>query len=69
MLCFTANRLFIPNGLMLFSLELYNWNSEDFNLVGGQDPIKTIIFLHFISLEKFLKYFVLFTSQVFCLHL
>ena len=52
MLCFTANRLFIPNGLMLFSLELYNWNSEDFNLEGGQYPIKSIIFPAFISSRK-----------------
>ena len=54
MLCFTANRLFIPNGLMLFSLELYNWNSEDFNMDGGQYPIKSTIFLVFISSRKFL---------------
>ena len=37
---------------MLFSLELYNWNSEDFNLEGGQYPIKSIIFPAFISSRK-----------------
>ena len=72
MLCFTANRLFIPNGLMLFSLELYNWHSEDFNLEGGQYPIRTIIFPAFISSCKFFEEFctlqesgLLFTTLIF----